>query len=489
MIKRKRSLLFLLLTGIFMMLLGAAAFSAEDPQTMNKRGVDLGKKKMYKEAIGEFDRAIEKYDKDSAMAFHNKAWSYELAGNVKEAIVNYEEALRRLPSQTLSGEKLGFIYYKTGDYINAVRIGELVLKYDPDNKEVLKWLTDAYMKKLQQEREMRKGQEKETVKDTLEKEKEPKKKREETPIIVATLDFMIRTGYYFAGNKGYRYVADEGAILNVPETLFVRFTPIKAWEFTFIAENPYLGALTPPEIITQQETLESLYRLGNFMLGLGFIFSQHESSNLSFGMNLKEWDFKTGFLFGYTKEKMRFDIRFYPRFLPHDGEASKGQTLDFDMLDWRFTYTVDKTLKYYTIMSFKDYYLFNHSAATPISDYWGVYDIGLGVTLGNISPANDSFAWALTIEYRQRFYLRDLGNEDPYSMAPNGQGWFGMNKDKWASGSPFSGYRAIGSELSVRVDEQVLPYLFLYQKFIIEMGDLSEDHHEINFQIGVGGMY
>ena len=64
-----------------------------------------------------------------------------------------------------------------------------------------------------------------------------------------------------------------------------------------------------------------------------------------------------------------------------------------------------------------------------------------------------------------------------------------MNFDKWTKGAPFSGFHALGSEVTIRFDEQFLPYLFIYQKIVMEMGYLNEDHLELNFVIGVGGMY
>ncbi len=458
--------------------------ASANPKKYNRMGVELGKKKKYDEAIKEFDRAIKTYDKDSAMTYHNRGWAQELQGNTEAAIKNYEEALRRNPRQVITGEKLGFLYYKSGNYINAVKTGEYVLKIDPNNKKVTRWLTDAYAKKLAQERALRLKKKGEIVAETAAKKKK-KKKKEIHRWVLGTVDYTIRTGYYFSGDKGYRYISDPGAMGNIMETFYVSFTPIKAWEFVMIAENPWLGCLSP-NLLTHREIFESMYYLGNFMLGIGFLFNHHEGS-FNFGQNLKEYDFKVGFLFAYTKKNMNFKLRFYPRLIPFDGKSNTGYTLDTDMLTFRFTYTVKKHLKYYTLFEAQDFYIFDHT--TPQSNYYGVYDIGIGVSLGEISRSNTGFAWKMAIEYRQRFYLRDLANTDPYSYLPNGQGWFGMDIGKWTKGNPFSGFRALGYELSFRIDEQILPYLFFYQKVIIELGDPNEDHHEFNFKIGVGGMY
>jgi tetratricopeptide (TPR) repeat protein len=99
---------------------------------------------MYREAISEVDRAIAEYDRDSALAYHNRGWAQELSGDTEGAIASYEEALRRYPGQIITGERLGYLYYRKADYPNAVRVGEQVLKYMPDDKAVLAWLSDAY---------------------------------------------------------------------------------------------------------------------------------------------------------------------------------------------------------------------------------------------------------------------------------------------------------------------------------------------------------
>ncbi len=161
-----------------LLLCAAVATASDNAKRYNRQGVELGKQKKYNEAIKEFDRAIKKYDKNSAMTYHNRAWAFELQGNTTAAIKNYEEALRRNPVQVVTGEKLGFLYYKSGNYIAAVRVGEHVLKVDPNNKAVPKWLTDAYKKKLEQERLARLKPKGENVEETASKKTEDKKKKE-----------------------------------------------------------------------------------------------------------------------------------------------------------------------------------------------------------------------------------------------------------------------------------------------------------------------
>jgi len=463
---------------------------------INTHGIELTKQKKYTSAIKEFDRAIHLYNEESAQTYHNKGWAYELIGDMKSALECYEEAFRRNPAQIISGEKLGFLYYQMGDYDNAVRVGETVLKYDSKNREVTKWLPDAYVKKLQSKQEKLEAdklkEEAERKKKLEQQRLEAEKKAMEKRIIYGSLDFMIRTGYYFAGEKGYKYISTNSTGVDVPQRLFIAFEPVESWQFTFEMGNPYLGALMP-DVLLYNEKIEGRYTLGNFMLGLGGWIT-HNNSNQTFikenttvSHQLSESDFKVGIIFGYMTKKSTLDISFYPRVLPHNGSSDTGDSFDVDSLEIRYTYIMNSVFRYYSIITAKDFYIFNHQI--DVSNYWGVYDIGVGVTLGSISSKTNRKSMAFTIEYRERLYCEDLNNKDPYSLLPNGQGWLGMNKSKWLKGDPFSGFNAFGHVLSIKVEELVNSYISLYQQFIFEMGDLDKDHHEFNLLLGVGASY
>jgi hypothetical protein len=64
-----------------------------------------------------------------------------------------------------------------------------------------------------------------------------------------------------------------------------------------------------------------------------------------------------------------------------------------------------------------------------------------------------------------------------------------MNFKKWVTGAPFSGFWGNSHSLSLRVDEYLGKYAFLYQKFLFELSSQVSDHDEINFQFGVGFKY
>lgn len=457
----------------------------------NREGVDLGNKRKYREAIDEFNQSIEKYNRESALAYHNRGWANELMGENEQAVKSYEEALYRNPKQIVTGEKLGYLYYRTGDYPNAVRVGEFVLKQDPKNKEVPKWLADAYMKKLELEKKQEEARKEEEKKKEQEKKEtaenrqiEEEKKKEQDILLYATFDCMIRTGYFFRGNKGYRYVSDPGSIVDIPENLFIRFTPRKKAEFSLYAGNPFLGALTP-NVLAHSEVFEGMYRIGRYKMGAGVMINHYDGS-ISFGKKTSLTDAKIGILFGFEKDKLEMRFSLYPRFLPHDGSASSGKTYDTDKFQVDYLYRLDESLSVYSVFSMNDFYLFDHTNKT--SDYWGMYDLGIGVSLGKVDTGTKKMELSGAIEFHEHLYFKDIGNDDPYGFL-NGQGLFGMNSGKWLKGDPFSGFHAFGHELSFKVQEKFSRYFFLYQKFSAEMGDMDEDHHEFNFLFGAGAVY
>lgn len=461
--------------------------TAQNASELNRKGIELGKKKNYLQAINNFNKSITAYNKKSAKVFHNKGWALELQGNFKEAIKNYELALKRNPQQIISAEKLGFLLYKNKEYHKAVIVGEHILKIDKNNKNVLKWLQDAYIQKLKNRekhlaklKKQKELEKKKKEKDLYKKEKEAK----DNQVIYASLEAMIKTGLYHQGGYSYKYIEDTGFVFNLVENLYIHFTPIKFWGIDLILSNPHLGALLPTDVLYHQERLETFFRLGNFTLGVGFMLSHHISSNNSFAMNLQLLDWKVGIIIGYKEGKTEMTFRAYPKIIPM---PKNNQSFEYSLFELNYLYQISRTLAFYTTLFVHDFYLYNH--VTPASDYWGVFGYTLGVRLGKLNRLSNKFHIAFSVELTQRMYLNDMNNTNPYSIVPNGQGWFGLNISQWISGDPFSGYDSTGVELAFRVDEQFNKNFFLYQKIIIEIGDFSKDHHELNFVIGLGIAY
>ncbi len=488
-----RKILILFISFITFLLPLREVLRAATADSINRHGIILGKKKMYKEALTEFDRAIEKYNKSSAESYHNKAWTHELMGEKEKAIQGYEEALRRYPKLILSGEKLGYLYYTSKDYINAVRIGEHVLKYDPENKSVKEWLPDAYIQRLKQQQEKLAAEKKRAEEEKKRKEEELKKEQEkrikQAQVFYASYELMVRNGWYFRGDKGYNYEQDHGFLIDMPNTLFVQFTPVSFLDLSLVLENPFLGAVSP-DVCFYSERMEVLYSLAGFKLGIGFMFN-HYRSDFAYqlqGLGKKVmWDYKTGVLFGYKQKKAEMKFTLYPRLLPYDGSSKSDVSYDTAYYRMDYVYNVSSELRYYSLISARDYYFFDHT--NEISDYWGVYEIGLGVSLGKMTSDPRKVNIAFSIELKQIIYLLDLNNDNPYTRKPNGQSYVGFNSKKWLKGDPMSGYYASSQQFTLRVDERIHKYFFLYQKFLVEMADPDTDHHEFNLVIGGGTVF
>jgi hypothetical protein len=466
---------------------------AIDPKKTSERGVQFGQQKRYDEALKEFDNAIKSYNTSSSKTFHNKGWVYELKGDIPNAVSAYEEAVKRNPDQVPSLERVGYLYFQTGRFEEAVAAGEHVIQLDPKNTEVIKWLPEAYVMRLKKQRDSLVVKQEDDKKKKEEKKVEPAQEEKKEPpqrYFYATFDFMIRTAYYFKDgeeSKGYHYVTTPGLYMNVPEMLHLNATPSKIFEFDLEAGRPDLGALSP-NLIIHTEKFEAITHLGKYALGIGGLLNHYRSSfAYADGESHTLHDFKTGFIFGFEDDEVGLLFKLYPRSLPHDGDGSSGKTLDTDYMQIDYKYKVDKILNFYSWISVKDYYYFDHE--TEISNYWGVYELGLGISLGKYQNIARYINYlTVSLDFTERFYMRDLNNDKPYNFA-NGQGWFGANGDKWFKGDPFSGYRAPGHVLSLKMEEGINDNFFLYQKLIIEMVDRREDHDEYSLMLGLGAVY
>lgn len=196
----KKKLITLFITTLIITI--PAFLRAEVPEELNKRGVELGKQKDYDGATREFKKAVTIYNNKSAQALHNLAWVLELKGNITEAIKNYEEAIRRNPSQLQSYKRLGYLYFKTGEFEKAVEIGELLLREEPGNNEVLKWLPEAYARKLKKHQETLLAKRREKAKKSEEREGEekseeimPKEGEPERKSRARAQDILLKIGY------------------------------------------------------------------------------------------------------------------------------------------------------------------------------------------------------------------------------------------------------------------------------------------------------
>lgn len=99
-------------------------------------GFELGSQGKLKEAIAEFDEAI-RLDPNLSGAYNNRGIVYARLGQFKRAIQDYDEALRLNPQDAVAYYNRGTAYEKLGQFKHAIRDLEEAIRLNPLD-------TDAY---------------------------------------------------------------------------------------------------------------------------------------------------------------------------------------------------------------------------------------------------------------------------------------------------------------------------------------------------------
>jgi len=484
---------FLLFTAMLLWV-AAPAFS-QTAEELNRRGAELAEKKQYDQALELFRRAAVMQDAQSAKAFHNRGWVMELQGNISGALENYREAVRRNPNLADSYERMGYWSYKAGKYADAVAMGEKVIRIDPANQDVKKWIADAYRQKLEHPGVPESVEEKPSpttvATDPKSQEKKPEpaatnneKKEEKKQIkMQATLDLTARTGYYYNDSK-FKFVAADGALINIPYTVDFFFKPLPGsnTRFEFVTGNPLLPAGLP-QVVNQYERTEGVFSFGPFGIGGGILIS-HYDGNFNYGKKTSLTDVKIGPVLEYNTNETAFSLRAYPRFIPlfYTDKTSTGKTMDACTFEMIYRYILDDEMSYYSRITANDYCFFDNTAR--MGNYWGFYDIAAGLTLGNKGALLGKDV-NVTVELGKRVYLQKLNNTKPYNTV-NGMGYFGFDLGH-TNGKYFSGYHAISNIFSFSADESIHDNIFIFQKLNVEFVDRHNNHNEFSLTLGVGG--
>ena len=461
---------------------GVLQSQSRDAIEQNRSGVDSANAGQYPEALMHFNTSIEIHDKVSAKEIHNIGWLYELNGDNENALIFYEEAIRRNPEQVHTLERAGFIHYIQKDFNKAILYGERVLKIDQMNQEVIKWLPDAYAQMFKLKGQMisdnaAKKEQQKIVEQVKEQKKEEKKQRR---FLLVTYDTMLRFSYKLQGSKGLKYSQTNSYLLNMPGMLNADFTPTDQWEIKAQTGVPYYGALAP-DLVWWTEKVEGYFYQKSYFLGMGLMGNHYGGSSM-YDTRKQQSDYKLGVIVGKYQERSRLDIILYPRMFPADNGTESKVSMDVDSVEVAYSYLLSDDQKIYGKMKLNDFYYFNNTLKR--SNYYGVYDFTVGFGLHDKPAASYFFRF----EYTERMYLKNLNNNRPFSMF-NGQGVFGLDAYHWFLGKPMSGIEAFASVFSVYAQEQIIPHFFIYQKFSVELVPLSQKQHDICLLLGVGGTY
>jgi len=240
-----------------------------------------------------------------------------------------------------------------------------------------------------------------------------------------------------------------------------------------------------PQMINQYEKTEAVFSLGPIGAGAGLMLN-HYKNNLFFDKTLFLTDVKLGGILEFKNKESAFSLSAYPRAIPYmyDTSKSTGKTLDVQTAELKYIYFLDESVSYYSRLAEMDTYVFDNEA--EISNYWGYYEVAVGLTMGNKGAVMGKDISA-TIEIGTKVYLKRLDNTKPYKWF-NGQGFLGIDTGK-TDGTYFSGYHSTSNLFMFKTEEGILPNLSLYQRMLIEFADRHNDHNEFSIQLGVGGKF
>ncbi|MBN2435832.1 MAG: tetratricopeptide repeat protein [Spirochaetes bacterium] len=464
--KKSCAMYYLLLT---IMLLRAHYLPAQTVEQYNSSGVEKSKSGNYYEAEKDFNSGVKKSDEGAALVYHNLGWSYEQQGDLKNALINYEEAIKRNSRQIVSYERAGYVSYKLGQHQKAVEIGEEGMRLDPTNEEIPTWLTSAYRERYSRNKYLL---------DDPNRTFKPARRNVFTagaaifgPLGISTDDYSVE----YLDNRG-----PFGADFSIEA--YGEYNHKNRWGARLYVGNPYFGTLMPDTIFLT-ERLEG-YIIGEaHYVGAGLMVSHYQGDH-HFSKDMLLHDFKIGIVYGYENDKNRLDMRWYPRLIPHETGYGSERYLDTALLevDWVRAYRRSFDLSF----GFKstEFYFFDNKADEPVSDYNGVYEVKAGVIFNN----NASAFHRIHLHLIERIYMSDYNNRNPYSSF-NGQGMFGINTRKWLKGDPLSGISTLSHVISAKFEQRFSDNFVLYEKIMLEAVMPSRAYHGAALQIGIEGGY
>ena len=103
----------------------------------DERGTVLALAGLYKQAITEFNKAVE-LDPEYAMVYNNRGNAYWNKGNFDRAIADYDKAIKLDPEYAEAYSNRGFVYYLKGELTKAISDLEKCLELSDDFRVVAK---------------------------------------------------------------------------------------------------------------------------------------------------------------------------------------------------------------------------------------------------------------------------------------------------------------------------------------------------------------
>jgi tetratricopeptide (TPR) repeat protein len=118
--------------------------SPADINILSTLGLAYNSQKMYDKSVSAYERALA-VDPGNASVLNNYAYNLsERNQNINKALSMAKTAVEKDPNNPSYLDTIGWIYYRLGDYKNAVKYIEKSLSFNPNNAVVLEHLGDVY---------------------------------------------------------------------------------------------------------------------------------------------------------------------------------------------------------------------------------------------------------------------------------------------------------------------------------------------------------
>ncbi|MCS6972696.1 MAG: tetratricopeptide repeat protein, partial [Leptospiraceae bacterium] len=433
---------------------------AAEVDRLNWEGIELSNDTRYQEAAERFQKAIILDDTRAARSYHNIAYTYELAGDKNKALENYQKAVARNPQQVVSWQSLGKLQYEMGLYKDAVFSGETVLKLDPRNTAVQKWLPDAYAKLAEQKLY--------DARNDLSGDPTTNPNCEARPEVIAEVGFFASA--IGVVNKQATAVSlyRTPGLLVVPVGAYAEFNPLRELTLRMNAQSPYFGVLQPA-FYSGSQRLELQYNFKYFFMGGGLLFSQISADrnipgqNTTYLLNTEYSslsDSKFGLFFGGRDELTYFVLKVYPRYLFRDAiSAPRHNSLDVARVDLEYRHNLRLSLgsvidekqpiskgpftELILRVVIDEAYITEYqppSGGDAVGHFFAIYDFSIGMEFGKLRYEFDKVGKTWGFLFTQRLYYQDTKNSNTTSFG-NGQGYFGLNTSGATQGAAFSSLR------------------------------------------------
>lgn len=479
---------------------------AAEVDRLNWEGIDFSNDTRYLEATERFQKAITLDDTRSARSYHNIAYTYELAGDRNRALENYQKAVARNPQQVISWQSLGRTQYQMGLYKDAVFSGETVLRLDPRNQPVQKWLPDAYAKLAEQKIY--------DARNDLTGDAQTNPNCEARPEVIGEVGFFASAiGAIDKQATAFSMYRTAG-VATTPAGAYAEFNPLRELTFRLNGQTPYFGILQPAFYAGSQK-IEMQYNFRYLFFGAGILFSQLNVENsrvpgqdTSYIENTEYTtlsDTKFGLFLGGRDDLSFFILRIYPRYLFRDATADpKSNAFDVAKIDLEYRRNLrlglgsaidekqpvskgpftDIILK----VGIDEVYITEYKPVTgtdAVGHYFGTYDFSIGMEFGKLQREFDKTATTWGFLLTQRLYFQNTKNGNLTAFG-NGQGYFGLNTSGATTGNAFSSYRNSSYLVTLFASQLFKGRYVMREQIFFEATPGSERNHAIGAMLSFG---